>query len=878
MMKQTITALLALSLGAHPVLAGPMEVPKLNPKVGTGLPAAGAPAVSSPDNGSADAAVVPTLGGGSLIVPDAVIEGSARRLASVSAGAAVKSPAPPSAPLPSAAPSPLVPTRRPITAPAAAAEKADAPADPETPQLGSERMREALESLTDGNAKIRETVSRENPSADDLRQAGITGSAIFDGSGNRAQALSTPETAPQAPRRRNTAAAGLLPPLAASESARPEPDSPARDASHSTAHSRLSRFFGKAVYYMTAGSYGVIPRTFGKTVAGEPLVVLERRAVPFSRLLPRKLRHALFGRHWISIAVNAAPDFAAKRELLRAFQSLGEERTLDELQSGWAGGVAGYRAITANPALLSLAARNRDSGWKVLDYRSEATLGDRLQQWLQHPVDSPAIAARALWAKLRGRAPPADPRRILTWEDPDPEPADRLPLYLLKLPLRFAGAVLREAFGDTAAVGYTVRGLASIFAFHASPKRILSRANAIAFQDPSRVLGVFDDKEIECQTASDCAVRATYNHPLSEPIRRAMDYPAFLNFAEAAVNTPLRATGTSLDRRRAYMDLLGFENGDMHGVAEEQELLSALKDDGPMFGRLHFQGSRLGSMITFQGWNPSSSHLIVINGAIRENGIAWMRHAALAAGLPRTAWELLKNPLGTLRRLRDDGVWTFVITDSNFRVPQRYTYRQLESMGLAIGTLKRKTTWQEGVGFRPLTPVEIGRRIDNAVARYSGVRVPQRQGLSDFLRRAFVGARWRALPSDAPVLVPAARRIELELGGRPWEGGKLLEILAVDIAKRRFDSLRGEPELDADGVTHVLVDPLNPGQFRALKRDGGEFVLGRGNSGRFLLTQKVSRYHLSIIPMGDSFIIEDRNSSNGTRIARVRFKPLDSGT
>jgi hypothetical protein len=904
--RRACAALLALQLSAGPALAAPTEVPKVNANVGTGMPGAGVPSLSPDRNAPGVETTVPSLGDASLVMPDEITveEGGAGDLTAQ---------ARPARNLGVVAPAGKIVPRRRADGPAGArAEiktapeaKAEDPAPAEkAPEVGAKRMREALESLREDNTKIRGLLEEKTAAPGSVQEASVVGSRFFDAAKAAAGRAASVNARPIRPRRRGSNPGGLQPASpggrakAGPSAAAPAPAAPNGDAhlrtlSRRKSHARLNVFLGKAVYFMTGGSFGILPRTYGKNADGDPLVILERRAIPFSQLLPRKLRHALFGRHWISIGVNEAPDLATKKDLIEAFRSLGRDENLDYLKTGWAGGAAGFRAITANPALINFVGRHSEEGWEVLEYRGNAALGDRLMTWWQHPLESPALAARALWAKLRGRAPPEDPRRILSWTDPDPEPANRLPLYLLKLPLRFAGSVVEEIFGDASNRHYTVRALASIplgldrglrkvLPFYGllpqwgmTPKRLLARANRIALRDPKRVIGIFDEKEIECQTASDCAVRASYNHPRSEPIRRAMDYQTFLNFAEAAVNTPLRDTGTTYDRRRAYMDLLGFDNGAMRYVEQEDELVEALFEEGPQFGRMHFWGSRLGSLITFSGWNPSSSHLVVVNGAIRETGVRWMWTAARNAGLLATARSLAGSPVATLKRLKNDGVWTFVVTDSNFRRPQRYTYRQLETMGLAIGNLTLKKNWRQGVGFRLPQPGELHDKIEKTMEKFGGVRVPRQPGVFRSLARMFFGPRWRALPSDGPVLVPAKKRIGLEVAGRPWKGGKQLEILAVDLAKKRFENLAGEPALAEPGVTHVVVDPLNPKQFRPLVKDGGEVWIGRGNPGRFLFSERVSRAHLSIIPMGEHFIIQDHDSANGTRIARVKAKPVD---
>ena len=890
-----LNALLSLSLLASPAVAGPAEVPKLNPQLGTGLPGPTVTPVSSNDGTASVEAVVPTLGGGTLIIP----ESHAFSPEAAPKVAVNKSPVSPVISGPQlgivSPEGKIVPKRRIDSAEKKKEKKAEAP------EVGSKEMKETLRDMAKGASQVQELLDDKKGGPSNLKQAGLVSSVLFDSAKKIPAGNSNPTATPIIPRRKGTLSNGLKPAPGGKTAQVPEESLPApgkddahlRKDSRSKHHSSVNIFLGKALYYATGGSFGVHPKTFGQNDQGEPLIVLERMAFPFSMLLPRKLRHAIFGRHWLSVGINDAPDMETKRALIKAFKELGKDDNLDELKTGWAGGPAGFRSITSNPGLTSFAARHADDGWQVLPYRTNAKLTDRLTAWLQHPIGSPILLGRQLWAGLQGRAPPEDPRRIVQWTDPDPEPANRLPLYVLKLPFRFAGAVVSEIIGDAANRHYTARALGSIpigldrffrkvIPFYRylpelgmTSKRLRARFEKIALEDPKRVIGMIDGKDIECQKASDCAVRATYNHPAAEAVREAMDYKSFLNFAEAAVNTPLRDTGTTLERRRTYMKLLGFDNGSMEYMETEDELIESLNEKGPLFGRMHFFGSRLGSLITFSGWNPSSSHLVVVNGAIREKGLPWMWRAARNEGLFRTFWKFATNPVTTVKRLYNDGVWIFLVTDSNFNRAQRYTFRQLEMMELHTGTLTRTKKWELGIGFRTTRPEETEAKIKKAKAKYADVKVPRSPGFWKSFKRLLVGPRWKVLPSDGPVLVPAKKRIGIEIAGRPWKGGKHLEIVRVDIAKKRFKKIAEHADLAVKGVTHVIVDPLNPKQFQVLRKDGGEVRIGRGGAHRFLLSEKVSRSHLSIISMGDHFIIQDHDSSNGTRISRVKPKPVD---
>lgn len=66
-------------------------------------------------------------------------------------------------------------------------------------------------------------------------------------------------------------------------------------------------------------------------------------------------------------------------------------------------------------------------------------------------------------------------------------------------------------------------------------------------------------------------------------------------------------------------------------------------------------------------------------------------------------------------------------------------------------------------------------------------------------------------------------------------------------------------------VKYYLIDPNDNGGFKGIK-DNEEIVFGKSDPGRFNLTADVSRKHFKIKREGDSFIIQDLGSTNGTFI------------
>ncbi|MBI5596242.1 MAG: hypothetical protein HY928_09170 [Elusimicrobia bacterium] len=170
------------------------------------------------------------------------------------------------------------------------------------------------------------------------------------------------------------------------------------------AYGRFNVLLGRAFYAATAGSFGILPRTFGTSSDGAPLIILERKTAPFSQILPRALRP----RHYLSIGVNAAPDLASKKALIKAFAELGSPEALKRLGIGEPGGPLGFKVVTENPALVAFAKRFEKDGWKVLPYAQDARALDKAQHWLQHPYASLRRLAEAALGMSR-----PDPRHII---------------------------------------------------------------------------------------------------------------------------------------------------------------------------------------------------------------------------------------------------------------------------------------------------------------------------------------------------------------------------------------------------------------------------------------------------------------------------------
>ncbi|TPW17854.1 MAG: hypothetical protein FD126_3563, partial [Elusimicrobia bacterium] len=149
-------------------------------------------------------------------------------------------------------------------------------------------------------------------------------------------------------------------------------------------HGRVNVALGQGFYRATGGSFGILPETFGRNSAGDPLLILERKTPPFSQLLPAAWRP----RHSLSIGVNHAPDLASKKALLKAFSELTAPETLKRLGVGEPGGPTGFRVVTENPALVAFAKRFERDGWTVKAYEDGTGGLDRVQHWLQHPIAS----------------------------------------------------------------------------------------------------------------------------------------------------------------------------------------------------------------------------------------------------------------------------------------------------------------------------------------------------------------------------------------------------------------------------------------------------------------------------------------------------------
>ncbi|MFA5345415.1 MAG: metallophosphoesterase [Candidatus Omnitrophota bacterium] len=86
----------------------------------------------------------------------------------------------------------------------------------------------------------------------------------------------------------------------------------------------------------------------------------------------------------------------------------------------------------------------------------------------------------------------------------------------------------------------------------------------------------------------------------------------------------------------------------------------------------------------------------------------------------------------------------------------------------------------------------------------------------------------------------------------------------------RFKEMGLNPDIE-----YFIVDEgpgkLSGGGFKEI-RDGETVGIGRYNPGRFMLNPLISRDHISIKRMGDTFIVEDLNSKNGTEIRYTPFK------
>jgi hypothetical protein len=160
-------AALFFSAGLH---AAPTEVPKLTPKVGSGVRGVSLAPANQTGGGLSENAVVPTLDGGSLVLPDAAALQDGPAPAKAARALPAAGPAAPKAFGRKAAP----------PAPKALNRADDSPENAGIPKVGSEGFQKSLERVRDGSQRAGALASGEDSTEGDAFEAGAAASALFD--------------------------------------------------------------------------------------------------------------------------------------------------------------------------------------------------------------------------------------------------------------------------------------------------------------------------------------------------------------------------------------------------------------------------------------------------------------------------------------------------------------------------------------------------------------------------------------------------------------------------------------------------------------------------------------------------------------------------
>lgn len=159
--------------------------------------------------------------------------------------------------------------------------------------------------------------------------------------------------------------------------------------------------------------------------------------------------------------------------------------------------------------------------------------------------------------------------------------------------------------------------------------------NGLAYKgDPLSV----EDVRVQCH--GDCAVQQIYNHPKASAARSVIGYGDFLEAVTAVVDSNVKADGMGdVDTRFALREL-GLKPV-WRRASSEDELLEALDHHGALMTAIRWTRNRKSPLADRRG-----NHAVVVQGAYLE-----------------------------------DGVWRFVLIDSNGKRPQVVSYGELLVLG-----------------------------------------------------------------------------------------------------------------------------------------------------------------------------------------------------
>ncbi|TBR22715.1 hypothetical protein EPO15_07480 [bacterium] len=433
------------------------------------------------------------------------------------------------------------------------------------------------------------------------------------------------------------------------------------------------------------------------------------------------------------------------------------------------------------------------------------------------------------------------------------------------LPGRLLGRAWTEVFGDSGGRLYFTRTFAELVPFRGTADAVMRRAMQASLKEPGSVVGVLEANRIDTQKYSDCSVRANYNHPELAPVRDVLPYEDFLRIHEALVGSRLRDVGTYQFQKGHALYALGYELGESRTPTSGAELASMLRADGAVFGSVNFKMPR-----TLSPMDPTFSHAVVVNGAIRETGWNHVLSAAADRGWAKTAWGMVRAPRETLAELKNEGLWRFVVTDSNFSRPQLYSFSELRAMRLEATPLVSRSERVPGGGFAQMTPAEHMRRAALLQKRLKDVEVPPVYS-GGLLERVTVGRQ--AKLGEAPVLMRADRKAALDIEG--WLGAqKHLEVLPAAEARARFPEL--PKAVDIGRVSHFIVDPANPRQFATLEGHGDAVTLGRRGDGNFRWPLGVKNTAVRVTLEAEGLRVERLDGENVVLARGARLKVLEA--
>ncbi|MBI5883692.1 MAG: hypothetical protein HZB91_11385 [Elusimicrobia bacterium] len=174
-----------------------------------------------------------------------------------------------------------------------------------------------------------------------------------------------------------------------------------------------------------------------------------------------------------------------------------------------------------------------------------------------------------------------------------------------------------------------------------SPARLAEHVTRLAARDPGAYVGdILPRSPVRVQCHGDCAIQQAYNHSKLSLVSEQMPYGTFLSAVESLLDKPARRDGLNSVEEGIVLSDFGLARVSRGNPKTADELVELIR--------------RHGSLMLAVRWGPLESfrdlhgnHAVILQGAYRE-----------------------------------DGLWHFVMIDSNHSRPQVFSFEELGLLGM----------------------------------------------------------------------------------------------------------------------------------------------------------------------------------------------------